>query len=64
MSNAGSMLGPRRSAPLLVLWSLGLVFFGAAACLAGRRAAVVALFLPETWQRAARWQRTMTTMKA
>jgi MFS transporter, DHA1 family, tetracycline resistance protein len=37
---------------LLVLWSLGLVFFGAAACLLVA-AAVVALFLPETWQRAA-----------
>jgi DHA1 family tetracycline resistance protein-like MFS transporter len=48
-SNAGGMLGPAIGA-LLALWSLGLVFFGAAACLLVG-ALVVALFLSETWQR-------------
>jgi MFS family permease len=50
-SNVGSMLGPAIGA-LQVMWSLGLVFFGAAVCLLVA-ALMVALFLPETWQRAA-----------
>lgn len=49
-SNAGGMLGPAIGA-LLALWSLGLVFLGAAACLL-LGAVVVVLFLVETWHRA------------
>jgi DHA1 family tetracycline resistance protein-like MFS transporter len=49
MSNVGRVIGPALGA-LLVLWSLGLVFLGAAlSLLAGSLA--VALFLPETWSR-------------
>jgi MFS transporter, DHA1 family, tetracycline resistance protein len=48
MSNAGRVLGPALGG-VLALWSLHLVFFGAAiAILIG--AAVVTLLLPETWQ--------------
>lgn len=50
-SNAGGMLGPAVGA-LLALWSLGLVFLGAAASLLVG-ALIVALFLSETWQRKA-----------
>jgi predicted MFS family arabinose efflux permease len=51
MSNAGRMIGPALGAAL-ALWSLHLVFLGAAAAiLAG--ALVVAAFLPETWGRGA-----------
>lgn len=49
MSNAGSMIGPALGA-LLAMWSLGLVFAGAAICLL-TGAAAVALWLPETWDR-------------
>jgi MFS family permease len=50
MSNAGRMIGPAVGAAL-ALWSLHLVFLGAAAAiLAG--AVAVAAFLPETWRRA------------
>jgi len=50
-SNAGRMIGPALGAAL-ALWSLHLVFLGAAAAiLAG--ALVVAAFLPETWGRGA-----------
>lgn len=49
MSNAGRVVGPALGA-LLALWSLHLVFLGAAAAiLIG--ATVVAALLPETWQR-------------
>jgi MFS family permease len=49
MSNLGRVVGPALGA-LLVLWSLGLVFLGAAlSLLAGSLA--VAAFLPETWSR-------------
>jgi predicted MFS family arabinose efflux permease len=51
MSNAGRVVGPALGA-VLVLWSLRLVFFGAAAAIL-LGAAAVALFLPETWQRGA-----------
>jgi MFS family permease len=46
MSNAGSMVGPAVGAGL-ALWSLGLVFAGAGACLLAG-ALAVALLLPET----------------
>lgn len=49
MSNAGRIVGPALGG-VLALWSLHLVFFGAAATiLIG--AATVAALLPETWQR-------------
>ncbi len=51
MSNAGSVIGPAIGA-VLALWSLHLVFFGAAAALLIGTAAV-ALYLPETRQRGA-----------
>ncbi len=51
MSNAGRIVGPALGG-VLALWSLHLVFFGAAATiLIG--AAAVAVLLPETWQRGA-----------
>ena len=46
MSNLGSMIGPAIGAAL-ALWSLGLVFFGAGACLLAG-AVAVATSLPET----------------
>jgi MFS family permease len=49
MSNAGSMIGPALGA-LLALWSLGLVFVGAGACLL-IGAGIVAIGLSETRQR-------------
>ena len=51
MSNAGRVVGPALGA-VLVLWSLGLVFFGAALSLL-LGALSVALFLPETLTRRA-----------
>jgi MFS transporter, DHA1 family, tetracycline resistance protein len=47
MSNVGRVIGPALGA-LLVLWSLGLVFLGAAVSLL-IGSLVVAAFLPETW---------------
>ena len=52
MSNAGHIIGPALGG-VLALWSLHLVFFGAAATILIGAAAVAAL-LPETWQRGAR----------
>ncbi len=49
MSNAGRVVGPALGA-LLALWSLHLVFLGAAAAILIGATAVAAL-LPETWQR-------------
>jgi len=48
MSNAGRILGPALGG-VLALWSLHLVFFGAAATILTGAAAVAAL-LPETWR--------------
>jgi MFS transporter, DHA1 family, tetracycline resistance protein len=48
MSNAGHIIGPALGG-ILALWSLHLVFFGAAATILTGAAAVAAL-LPETWQ--------------
>ena len=48
MSNAGRVIGPALGG-ILALWSLHLVFFGAAATILIGAAAVAAL-LPETWQ--------------
>ena len=48
MSNAGRVIGPALGG-ILALWSLHLVFFGAAATILTGAAAVAAL-LPETWQ--------------
>lgn len=50
VSNAGRMVGPALGA-VLALWSLGLVFFGAAASMLIGAAAVL-FFLPETFVRA------------
>jgi MFS family permease len=49
MSNAGRIVGPALGG-VLALWSLHLVFFGAAAAIL-TGAAVVAALLPETWQK-------------
>ena len=49
VSNAGRMIGPALGG-VLALWSLHLVFLGAAATILSG-AAAVALLLPETWQR-------------
>jgi MFS transporter, DHA1 family, tetracycline resistance protein len=49
MSNAGRVVGPALGA-VLALWSLHLVFLGAAAAIL-TGAAAVALLLPETWRR-------------
>jgi MFS transporter, DHA1 family, tetracycline resistance protein len=51
MSNAGRIIGPALGG-ILALWSLHLVFFGAAVTILIGAAAVAAL-LPETWQRRA-----------
>jgi DHA1 family tetracycline resistance protein-like MFS transporter len=51
MSNAGRIIGPALGG-ILALWSLHLVFLGAAVTILTGAAAVVAL-LPETWQRRA-----------
>jgi len=48
MSNAGRIIGPALGG-VLALWSLHLVFFGAAVTIL-TGAAAVALLLPETWQ--------------
>ena len=48
MSNAGRIIGPALGG-VLALWSLHLVFFGAAATIL-TGAAAVAMLLPETWQ--------------
>jgi MFS transporter, DHA1 family, tetracycline resistance protein len=48
MSNAGHIIGPALGG-ILALWSLHLVFFGAAATILTGAAAVAAL-LPETWR--------------
>jgi predicted MFS family arabinose efflux permease len=50
MSNAGRIIGPALGG-VLALWSLHLVFLGAAATIL-TGAAVVAVLLPETWQKA------------
>ena len=52
MSNAGGVVGPALGA-VLALWSLHLVFFGAAAAIL-LGAVAVAAFLPETWRRSER----------
>ncbi len=52
MSNAGRIIGPALGG-VLALWSLHLVFFGAAATILIGAAAVAAL-LPETWQKTRR----------
>ncbi|HTZ02561.1 MAG TPA: MFS transporter [Xanthobacteraceae bacterium] len=49
MSNAGRIVGPALGG-VLALWSLHLVFFGAAAAIL-TGAAVVAALLPETWHK-------------